>query len=136
MTWATMADLNTTEILAAFIGLYFVAAGIGLLSERDTLRELMDELFTRPVLGFLAGLIAFSIGCAIVGVHNNWSSALASFVSLVGWISLAEGVLMLACRSWFLGLFTGWNLSPRTIVAFGVVTIAIGILLLIAAIAG
>jgi hypothetical protein len=118
------------------IGLYFLAAGIGLLVERESLSELMKDLTTQPMLGFLGGILAFAIGGAIVGVHNNWSSFLAGFVSLIGWVSLAEGVLMLACRKWFLGLFGRLTLSKGIVTAFGLGTIIVGLALVLAAFAG
>ncbi len=128
-----MDALNTTQILAALIGLYFLAAGVGLLVDRNNAAELMKELTAQPMFGFLGGIIAFAIGGAIVGVHNNWNGILSGFVSLVGWVSLLEGVLMLACRKWFLGLFTRLALSPGVVTAFGLGTLIAGVALVSAA---
>ena len=127
---------TTTQILAALIGLYFLAAGVGLLVDRKNASELMRELTAHPMFGFLGGIIAFAIGGAIVAVHNNWDSLLSGFVSLVGWMSLAEGVLMLACRKWFLGLFTRLALSPGVVTVFGLGTLIAGAMLVSAAIVG
>ena len=125
-----LENLTTTQFLAGLIGLYFLAAGPGLLSDRNSFSGLLKELNTQPMLGYLGGIIAFAIGGAIVGVHNDWSSLLSGFVSLVGWISLAEGVLMLACRKWYLGLFTRIALSPGLVTAFGLGTLIIGVVLI------
>jgi hypothetical protein len=62
--------MTTTHTLAALIGLYFFAAGVGLLVERNNAAELLRELTAQPVLGFLGGIIAFVIGGAIIGVHT------------------------------------------------------------------
>ena len=86
--------MTTTHTLAALIGLYFLAAGVGLFAERNNATELIREMTAKPMFGFLGGLIAFAIGGAIVGVHNNWNGLLSSFVSFVGWVSLLEGVLI------------------------------------------
>ncbi len=125
-----LENLTTAQFLAGLIGLYFLAAGAGLLSERNSFSGLLKELNTQPMLGYFGGIIAFAIGGAIVGIHNDWSSLLSGFVSLVGWISLTEGVLMLACRKWYLGLFTRIALSPGLVTVFGLGTLIIGVALI------
>lgn len=128
--------MTTTNTLAALIGLYFLAAGVGLFAERNNATQLMRELVAQPMFGFLGGIIAFIIGGAIVGVHNNWSSLLSGFVSLVGWAALLEGVLMLACRKWFLGIFARLTLSASTVSAFALGTFVLGAVLMLAAFIG
>lgn len=127
--------MDTTSTLASLIGLYFVAAGTGLLVDRDIFTKVIAELRDQTVLGFIAGIVTFVIGGAIVAIHNDWSGLLAGVVSLVGWLALAEGVLMLAFRRWFLGLFLGFDFSPRAITAFGAGTTILGLLLILAAFA-
>lgn len=127
--------MDTTSTFASLIGLYFVAAGIGLLIDRDLPRRVIAELRDQAVLGFLGGIVAFVVGGTIVAVHNDWSGWLAGFVSLVGWAALAEGVLILAFRKWFLGLFSGFDLSRNVIFGFGAGTASLGVLLIVAAFA-
>ena len=68
--------------------------------------------------------------------HIKWDSLLSGFVWLVGWMSLAEGVVMLACRKWFLGFFTRLTLSPGVVTVFGLGTLIAGAILVSAAFAG
>ena len=124
--------MTMTQVLAALIGLYFLSAGTGLLVERDKISTMFTELSTQPMLGYLGGLIAFAIGGAMVAAHNDWSGLLSGFVSLIGWVALAEGVLMLACRRWFLGLFDRVTLSTGFVTAIGAATLLFGVMLLIA----
>lgn len=131
----TSCAMDTTSTIASLIGLYFMAAGTGLLVDRDFPTRVIAELRDQAVLGFLGGIVVFVIGGSIVAVHNDWSSWLAGLVSLVGWVALAEGVLILAFRKWFLGLFSGFELSPRLITAFGAGTTGLGLLLIVAAFA-
>ncbi|NNE21235.1 MAG: hypothetical protein HKN11_01365 [Rhizobiales bacterium] len=128
--------MTTTQILAGLIGVYFMSAGAGLLIDRHGMKAMFDELKGQPMLGYLAGVVAFAIGGSIVAIHNDWSNLLAGFVSFIGWISLAEGVLMLALRERFLAFFDGWWLSPRFMTAMGIVTSIGGIVLTAAAFSG
>ena len=122
--------MTMTETLAVLIGLYFSAAGIGVLVDRNSFDKVMDELTSQPLLGYLGGILAFAIGGTIVSLHNDWSSFLSGFVSLVGWICLAEGVLMLAVRKWFLGIFARMALSSGTFTVFGAGTFLAGVVIL------
>jgi hypothetical protein len=130
-----LEDLSTTQILAGLIGLYFLAAGTGLLLDDGGIPKMVKQLVEQPLPGYLAALVAFGLGGAIVAVHNDWSDFLSGFVSLIGWIALAEGVLMLAVRKWFLGIFAKIALSPNIVKAFGLITVLIGAALMWAGLA-
>ena len=127
-----MADTTSvTELLATFLAVYFLAAGLGVLVERRSLGNMIGELQDRAMLGYLAGLIAFITGAAIVSVHNQWDSFVAGLVSLIGWVALIEGVLMLAVRRRFLSLFAPMVKSEMVVTAMGIATSVGGLVLLI-----
>ena len=123
---------TATQFLAVLIGVYFLAAGTGLLTDHKAVSKMLKELIEQPLLGYLGGVIAFVIGGAIIAVHNNWSSLLSGLISLFGWISFAEGVLMLAFRNWFLGLWgrLASSFSPGFVRAAGIATMVAGVLLI------
>ena len=125
--------MDMTNTIASLIGLYFVAAGVGLLVDRSFFAKAITELLDQPMLGYIGGILTFVVGGTIVGVHNNWSNLLSGFVSLFGWIALVEGVLILAFRRWFLGLFTRFDLSSAVITSFGAGTVVLGLILMSAA---
>ena len=91
-----IADATLTEILARILGLYMLAAGIGLALNSTNLEKMMEEMRQSRFAFYLGGLIAFAIGATIVSLHNDFSGPLAIFISLIGWVSLAEGVVILA----------------------------------------
>ncbi len=124
--------LSTTQILAVFIGLYMVAAGIGFLTGRGSYASLIDELRDNTALGYVTGAFVFALGAAMVAVHNLWTGPLAIVVSLIGWGALIEGVLLLAIRRTFLGLVKVVPFTPATMVPFGIAAIVLGAVLAIA----
>jgi hypothetical protein len=127
--------LSVTQILAVFIGLYMVAAGIGFLTGRGSYATLIDELRDNTALGYVTGAFVFALGAAMVAVHNLWTGPLEIVVSLVGWGALIEGVLMLAIRRTFLGLVKVVPLTPATLVPCGIAAIVGGVVLLYAGLA-
>lgn len=123
-------SLTATQGLAALIGLYFVSAGIGLLRDRSSALQMFDAIKTQPGLGYLAGVIAFVIGGAMVAIHNDWNTVLAGVVSLIGWIALIEGILMLSMRERFIGFFETFVVSDSFLKVMSVATVVAGVLLL------
>ena len=124
--------LSVTQILAVFIGLYMVAAGVGLLTDKNAYATVIDDLRENPTLGYVTSVLVFVLGAAIVSVHNLWTDPLAVAVSLVGWGALVEGVLMLAIRRPFLSLVGVIPFTAATAVPFGIAIIVFGGVLLYA----
>jgi uncharacterized membrane protein len=85
-----------TIFLARLLGLYFVLEGLAMVSHGQATVETMKALLQNPPILFLGGAIALGIGLAMVLGHNVWSGgALPVVVTLVGWISLIKGLLIL-----------------------------------------
>ena len=127
--------LSVTQILAVFIGLYMVAAGIGLLTDRNGYATLIDDLRENAALGYVTGVFVFALGAAMVAVHNLWTGSLAIVVSLFGWGTLVEGVLLLAIRRPSLSLVKVIPFTPATMVPYGIAAIVFGAVLLYAGLA-
>ncbi len=127
--------LSTTQILAVFIGLYMVAAGIGLLTGRGSYATMIEELRENTALGFLTGAFVFALGVAMVAVHNLWTGPLEIVVSLIGWAALIKGALLLAMRRPFLDLVHVVPFTAATAVPYGIAVIVLGAVLLCAGLA-
>lgn len=127
--------LASTQTLALFIGLYMLAGGTGLLVDHKSCAGLIDEFRSSIAVSYLAGVLVFVIGAVIVALHNVWTGPAAILVSLLGWGALVEGCLLLAFRRPFLNLVKKFPISARTIIPFGILTVAIGAWLVYSAVA-
>ncbi len=124
--------MAVTNILAALIGLYFICGGIAILRDRKVMAGMMQSLADQPMLSYISGVMAFAIGGTILAVHSLWTGWLAGFVTLVGWVALAEGVLLIAAREPFLRFVSKLKLDNRfgTVLSLGI--IALGGVLVVA----
>lgn len=125
-----MNAMTTTQTLSALLGLYFIAGGIFLVTDSKAMPGMMKGFSAQPVLGFVAGIIAFVIGGLILAVHNDWSSFLAGFITLIGWIALLEGFLMIALPKWFLGFMEGMDFSSALVRGLGAGVLVLGAVML------
>ena len=117
--------MAVTNILAALIGLYFICGGIAILRDRKVMAGMMQSLIEQPLLSYFGGVIAFAIGGTILAVHSLWTGWLAGFVTLVGWVALAEGVLLIAAREPFLRFVSKLKLDNRfgTVLSLGIIVL-------------
>lgn len=130
-----VADATLTEILARIFGLYMLAAGIGLALNSDNMLKMVEEMRQSAFAFYLGGLIAFVIGATIVSLHNDFSGGLAIVITLIGWVGLAEGVIMLAFpkamqafADKLLGLIGTGKAWGFAVAAFGAVLLVLGFL--------
>lgn len=126
--------LTVTQLLAAFVGLYLIAAGIGLLREQDSYSKMMNELKDNTALGFVTGAFVLALGAAMVAVHNLWTGPLATIVSVIAWWTLIKGFCLLATRNKFLALANAVSLKSSALL--GTVVIVLGAALLAAGLVG
>ena len=127
MTTATILTLH----LAVLIGLYELSAGLAGLTGRINWAAMLDEFERSPTLMFITGFLAFAIGGTLILVHCLWTDLLAVIVSLIGWIALAEGLLLMIMPGPLLALSRrpvgNQKLVSLVAAAFGLILIVLGL---------
>ena len=117
--------------LLVLIGLYELTAGVAGLTGRIDWRAMTDEFVRSPSLSFVTGFMVFALGGAMVMNHHHWTDPLAVIVSLISWIALVEGLLIMVAARPILVFFRPLILSQRAIslfaAVFGLVLIALGL---------
>lgn len=120
-----------TIFLGRLLGLFFVLFAIAMVvNRRSTSQAALD--FTRdPPALMLAGILALVAGLAIVLSHNRWSGgALTVVVTLLGWIFVVRGALILALpRGILIAIFDRMNFNAYFYL-YAAVPLVIGIYLL------
>jgi hypothetical protein len=83
----------TSIFLAKLIGPLALALGFGVLFNRDALRAVLDEFIRNRAILFLAGLITFPAGLAIVLTHNVWVADWPVIITIAGWLTAFSGAI-------------------------------------------
>ena len=114
-----------TVSLALALGVYVLAIAIGMFRDPTMFGRILDGFKSNAALTFVAGALTYVLGVTVVIVHPSWDGWLAAFVSLMGWASIAkgllwmvapDGILALAGRFWGDPMPRGWALATG---AFG-----------------
>ena len=121
-----------TAIFAILIGLVCLAAGIGALLSPNDWPEMFDEFERSPGLTLTIAFIAIVFGAFVILFHRSWDGAPAVAVSLIGWASFAEGLVLLGLPRLYLRLVRPLLVHVR---AWAVFALLLGAWLLAAGIA-
>lgn len=87
--------METTIFLAQLIGPTMIAVGLGLFFSRDYYKKVYRHLENETLGVLMSGIAALVIGIVMVMTHNIWDSPLTVIVTLVGWLSIAKGLLLI-----------------------------------------
>ena len=87
--------MQTSIFLAKLIGPLALALGLGVLFNRDAVRAVMDEFIRNRAIMFLAGMISFPAGLAVVLTHNVWVADWPVIITIMGWLTTITGALRL-----------------------------------------
>jgi hypothetical protein len=84
-----------TTFLSRLIGLFLILVSLAMVSHKQATLETVTTLLHDPPALLILAMIALSAGLAIVLGHNVWSGgALPVIVTLVGWLMLIRGLLL------------------------------------------
>lgn len=120
-----------TTFLSKLIGIYCILMSLSMIAHRQATVETMTALLHNPALVFVIGVIAVAAGLAMVLGHNIWSGGgLPVTVTLIGWLSLIKGVLLLfLSREAASGLFLAGFHNERSFELYAAITLVLGVYL-------
>lgn len=90
--------------LARLFGVVYVAAGLGLLIHRARYHKMITEILNNKMAAFYGGLFALAAGFVIVTYHNIWESSWTVLVTLIGWLAILKGVMLILLPGAILGV--------------------------------
>lgn len=87
--------------IAQIAAVLFLAVGVGYLFNSKHYRRMMTELVKDPASLYSSGPLAIVLGMFIIRYHNIWEADWTVLITLIGWIALIKGVLILAVPDFF-----------------------------------
>ena len=87
--------MELSIFLARVLGLYLVIVPLAVLVNRKHLPRLGEEFSTNLGLNILASVFALVLGLLLVVSHNVWSRDWRILITVLGWLTLAKGVVRL-----------------------------------------
>lgn len=113
----------TPILISKILALTYISAGIGALTGRITYSKLVEDFERSPGLTYLGGFMALVFGVIILHYHNIWVPKWTVLITLVGWLSLIKGIMLIAFPQYILKV-KGWYKDTS---AWGVCMIVLGL---------
>jgi uncharacterized membrane protein len=89
--------MELSILIAKITSVLYLSAALGAVFSRDYYRKLLDDLFKNAALTYLMGFIAVILGFLIVNFHNTWNKDWTVLITILGWLAMLKGVLIIAC---------------------------------------
>lgn len=88
--------MDLSIYLAQVLGLYLFIVSFGMLFNKKKLQPIVLDLLKNPPLLFVTGFLALIIGLLLVTSHNVWVMDWPVIITIIGWLSLAKGIIRFA----------------------------------------
>lgn len=118
---------NTVLIL---FGVYCIGGGLAMLVNPPRMQTLINNFSATPALSYLTGAILAPLGAGLILAVHDFTSLKRGLVSLLGAAMLIEGYLMMIAPRTLLSIATPFMSDVGVMRVYGVVTLAIGMVLL------
>ncbi len=87
--------MQTSIFIAKLIGPAMAVIGVALLANREAFIQAARETMESPAHLVVAGMLALVLGLVLVNTHNHWDTGWPVIITLLGWMSVAAGIMRL-----------------------------------------
>lgn len=121
----TTSRQATTQAFARVLGPFFTIVSATVVARSADMPRLLSEFDSSPVWPWVTGAFVLMAGIIVVALHPYWRGTPAVIVSLLGWIMVVRGILLMAFPDFFM------SIADRTIGAEGVWRTVFAVLVLV-----
>jgi len=86
---------DVTLLVIRLMGPVYLMIGLGFLLNQEYYKKIYKGIKDEPFVLMMTGAAAMVVGILIVTHHNVWTTAPEALVSVIGWIALVKGAVIL-----------------------------------------
>ncbi len=86
-----MSDAQIFQIFS----LLYISVGIGILINPGFYKKLFEDFIENAAVLYLGGVMALVVGYLILAFHYTWIMDLSVIITIVGWVALIKGIMIL-----------------------------------------
>jgi len=112
--------------LAQIFGIVFLAIGLGMLFEPKYYHKIYNDFVKNPALIYVTALAITAVGYFIIVKHNVWIMSWEVIITIIGWLALIKGILLLVIPQGFLNMSKGWFKKPEIFSKYAIIVLILG----------
>ena len=118
-----MSDFQIFQIFSVV----YLAIGVGMVISPDFYKKMFADFVENTAILYIGGIMALVVGLLIVMFHNTWTKGLSVIITVIGWIALIKGILILVLPKAMISLTKAIVERPNFIKVESVIVIIIGL---------
>ena len=118
-----MSDAQIFQI----ISLMYLAVGLGMLINPGFYKKLFTDFIENAAVMYIGGIMGLAIGYVIVAFHNTWVRDWSVIITIIGWLALVKGALILIQPKLMIALTKVFMKKEMTLKIEAVVIIVLGL---------
>ena len=119
--------MEVSFLIAKIAAVIYLSASLGGFISRDYYRRLSEDMYRNAGLTYLMGFLAVIVGFLIVHYHNLWVKDWTVLITIMGWLALMKGVLIIVFPK-FVQHVSKSFLTDRALQIYPYVTLMFGLL--------
>ncbi|MCD6109470.1 hypothetical protein J7J83_01805 [bacterium] len=117
--------MDLSILVAKLYGAILLAFGLGLLFNSTYYKKTITEMLKDKGYILFGGMFALIIGLLLVMNHNIWEWSWVVIITIVGWIALIKGILLIVYPQ-FASWFEGWFNKNSVLMFMGAISLILG----------
>jgi uncharacterized protein YjeT (DUF2065 family) len=87
--------MDSSTLIGRLFAVVYIAVGLGMLLRPSHYGKMLTSFTENPAVLYLGGAMALTAGMLIVMFHNVWSGGWVVLLTIIGWLALVKGCLIL-----------------------------------------
>lgn len=121
--------MDNSIFIARIFGLYYLIIGAGIMLNRKSFQQLLDDFCKSTALVFFAGLLALVVGLAIILTHNIWVANWTVLITILGWGALIKGIWMVVFPGTVFKFMQSYRKNKNILIVQSIIVLILGAVL-------
>jgi hypothetical protein len=119
-------QFTRAELVEWIFACALLVVGLSLLTRPKFWITAIEPAARHPIVPLVTGLYALLVGLAVVSMHNLWVADSRVVITVLGWIALVSGVVLLIAPEAYAFVLRRLPVTPALVAFRGLVRIALG----------